>query len=501
LTTNGTFITPLTKMSSLRDRVESFRQREASQQLLQTTLYDASITKRQARIYLLTKLQDLLNRIDSLETDLDQSQIAEKHYYHLMNEATQLNRDLQKAMDCNRFVVALVDGDSMPFLDSFVSRGVDGGIEAGRQLRQALTDHHQTNPLHRGDDKILIYITANLHGLSHAYKKAGVVTDTATIRDFCVGVSQSHSLTSFVDAGRQKEAADAKLRAQVELYYANAHCQQIIFGGSDSGYAPFLDTFAKAKDVNSRIVVLNPPHMPAVMHRTIAQFRSTHFPETFRASKLVTTAGRGSVKTPSPPGFKRPATELITPPNRRPPPPQYLDRSVDAKNEYDVGARSDVHVAEYRPENPSLVDDPRPPRVCYVNQYGQRLDSPLKHDPQFLRYLFQRKARLCNNHYLRGFCPYGDKCSWDHDEDLTPIQVDTLRHKARTSACRDPYCTDVDCTLGHMCPRGSGECDIVACKFSPQQHDISCTQIFEIDPVTGNRRQVQALSAVGAQLM
>lgn len=392
-------------------------------------------------------------------------------------------------MDCNRFAVALIDGDSMPFLDSFVIRGFEGGVEAGRQFRQALTDYHQMDPLHRGDDKIIIYITANLHGLSQAYTHAGITNDSARVYDFYVGVGQSHPLTSVVDAGRQKEAADSKVRAQMELYYSNTHCQRIIFGGSDSGYAPFLDTFAKPEHVNKRVSILKPSHMPGAMHRTLSQFLTVDLAEIFRASKIVTS--RPGPDARSPVGVKRPASDSIVPPVRKPPTPIYHGLASHAqKMTLDHAEQKADPQSQYRPENPFVMEEVPPRQVYFVNQYGQRLDQSLQYDQQYLRFLFTKKARLCNNHYLRGYCQYGMGCTWDHSEDLTPLQLDTLRHKARTSACRDPYCTDVYCTLGHICPRSAADCAMEACKFVPAQHDVPCSQVFEVDAATGERRQV-----------
>lgn len=411
-----------------------------------------------------------------------------------MNQATQETRDLRKSIDSNRFIVALIDGDSMPFLDTYVTRGFEGGIELGRQLRQALRDYHQTNPFHRGDDKILIYITANLQGLSRAYTQAGITVEASRVRDFFVGVSQSHPLTNFIDAGSQKEAADSRLRAQMELYYSNTHCQQVIFGGSDSGYAPFLDTFANSKDVNKRITVLNPSHMPPAMGRTLSQFLTTSFPQIFREAKIVTSRSFSNIQSPA--GSKRPASDLPTPPERRPPAPTYHGpvKTEDGDSSQD-DADTRAYKKEYHPEDPFLVREAPSSHVYFVNQYGQRLDQPLVYDKRYLRYLFTQKTRLCNNFYLRQHCPYGDQCSWDHSEDLTPLQIDTLRHKARTSACRDPYCDDVGCVLGHQCPRPAGDCAIEACKFLPQQHDVPVDAVFEVSSITGERSQVPIPSA------
>ncbi|ETN45518.1 uncharacterized protein HMPREF1541_09350 [Cyphellophora europaea CBS 101466] len=469
-------------MASPKERLDLFRRQETNQAGLRNDLLDASFTS-----------AEFLEKIESLQKELDQSRNAEKHYYDLMNQAMQENRDLQKSMDCNRFIAALIDGDSMPFLDKFVVRGFDGGVEVGRRLRLALSNYHRTNPLHRGDDKIVIYISANLHGLTWAYTLAGITQEQSRVRDFFVGLSQSHPLTSFVDAGQQKEAADSKLRAQVELYYSNSHCQQVIFGGSDCGYAPFLDMLANAEDINRRVTILSPAHMPHRMLRTVAQFLRVDFPEIFRATKIVTI--QSDIEPLPLSGLKRRLNDETPPQQRHPPPPFYsgsheAPTDINRVDEYSAGRHSPPNPDEYQPENPFLINNALSAQTYYVNQYGQRLDQPLLYDKQYLRFLFTKKARLCNNFYLRCHCPYGDSCQWDHSEDLTPLQIDTLRHKARTSACRDPYCNDVACTLGHMCPRPPGACHMDACKFSEQQHNVCVEQVFEIDPATGSRTQV-----------
>jgi hypothetical protein len=121
-----------------------------------------------------------------------------------------------------------------------------------------------------------------------------------------------------------------------------------------------------------------------------------------------------------------------------------------------------------------------PSTILYQNKYGQRLDPPLTYSRDFLATLFSHKSKLCNNFYLKGHCPYGSSCSWDHSEHLDKIELDTLRHKARTSSCRDPFCRDPLCSLGHMCPRGD-RCQISVCKFLPEMHNIEMGEVWEVD--------------------
>ncbi len=135
---------------------------------------------------------------------------------------------------------------------------------------------------------------------------------------------------------------------------------------------------------------------------------------------------------------------------------------------------------------PSMVP-PNPPSIIFQNQYGQRLDPPLNYDREYLQDLYKYNAKLCNNFYLKGRCVYGAACEWGHSEILNQLQLDTLRHKARTSACRNAFCTDAQCPLGHMCPR-NGSCSISQCKFLPEMHHIETSQVFEYNTVTGDKK-------------
>lgn len=103
------------------------------------------------------------------------------------------------------------------FLDDLVSRGVVGGIEAGRKLRAAIEEYHRTNASSRPDDRILIQVYANLRGLGKACHQAKITREESSFADFTAGFGSSNALTSFIDAGPQKEAADSKIRGMFEV--------------------------------------------------------------------------------------------------------------------------------------------------------------------------------------------------------------------------------------------------------------------------------------------
>jgi hypothetical protein len=98
------------------------------------------------------------------------------------------------------------------FRDDFVIKAFDGGVEAGRKFRDAVTDHWHKNSAHRHDDKIVIYAFADLVGLSQAYQSAGMGLFASRMRQFFMGFCQSHPLTNLSDAGQQELAANSKLK-------------------------------------------------------------------------------------------------------------------------------------------------------------------------------------------------------------------------------------------------------------------------------------------------
>ena len=93
-----------------------------------------------------------------------------------------------------------------------VLRRIEGGLEAGRRLRNEVHNYIHALPNYHADDRIVIRIFANVRGLARACRQANIVRDEETIFEFVAGFSSSHPLTSFTDAGGAKEAADSKMR-------------------------------------------------------------------------------------------------------------------------------------------------------------------------------------------------------------------------------------------------------------------------------------------------
>jgi hypothetical protein len=270
----------------------------------------------------------------------------------------------------------------------------------------------------------------------------------------------------------------------MDLFYTNTHCHHIILAVLDDGFAGYLDTFAKVNDINKKITIVNSPHMPRQMRRTALQFSAANFDHLFRSNSLVGPAFQ-NLSPVLVMSKKREAPEEFVPANRTPSPPKYGSSPLQNR---DLSFASEKE----HPENPYLLSKPTGSTTYFVNRQGQRIDAPLTYDKNFLHYLYEHKSRLCNNYYLRKQCKYGTACTWDHTMKLSAVQVDTLRFKARTSPCRDIFCRDPVCTLGHACPRGAAGCSIVNCKFNKYQHDPELDEVWEVDALTGEKTKVDS---------
>lgn len=126
---------------------------------------------------------------------------------------------------------------------------------------------------------------------------------------------------------------------------------------------------------------------------------------------------------------------------------------------------------DYRPMNRE--------EVIARNRQGQRVDPPCRdYDKAEVDRI--KKIKMCNVHYLRRECPYGDNCTHSHDYKPTADEIRTLKLVARMAPCiYGSGCSDIKCIYGHRCPAPPskktknkpclfGE----QCKFPPEMHDI-----------------------------
>lgn len=82
------------------------------------------------------------------------------------------------------------------------------------------------------------------------------------------------------------------------------------------------------------------------------------------------------------------------------------------------------------------------------NKYGQRIDPAISCDKAEVKRV--QKIKMCNVHFLRSDCPYGEKCTHDHFYKPNKNEIATLRYVARQTPCFfSTLCEDSKCIYGH----------------------------------------------------
>jgi hypothetical protein len=118
------------------------------------------------------------------------------------------------------------------------------------------------------------------------------------------------------------------------------------------------------------------------------------------------------------------------------------------------------------------------------NRAGQRVD-PQTREYDKTEVDRVKKIKMCNVHFLRRECQYGNNCTHLHNYEPTTSELNTLRLVARMAPCsHGSGCDDVKCIYGHRCPapasksswhKGSKSCIFGdACKFPADLHDLDC---------------------------
>jgi hypothetical protein len=89
-------------------------------------------------------------------------------------------------------------------------------------------------------------------------------------------------------------------------------------------------------------------------------------------------------------------------------------------------------------------------KYAYYNKDEQRLDEPLPpRDPAAAASLDERMKRtgkkMCNHWHLGNHCENGKFCQFQHEPKLTAGELNALRYKTRSLACKNRYCENIDC--------------------------------------------------------
>ena len=253
----------------------------------------------------------------------------------------------------------------------------------------------------------------------------------------------------------------ANLAAEMfKLDLHNCHCRHILFGCShDNGYARLLEDVADRENL-SRITLLEGVPFERELALLKTKYNTTRFQGLFRTAKVVVHPHQYSQQQQQLPMVQpQPQLTSVTLP-----PPQYHSSYQPAEVRPPSASTSNssmmnpmaaswasaavaptAHVA-----SPPLTPQPTPPsnNIIPRNRWGQRVDPVMTFDK--LEVSRVKKIKMCNIHYLRNDCSYGDSCTHDHSYVPNKNELVTLRYVARMTPCRfGTDCDDIKCIYGH----------------------------------------------------
>lgn len=251
----------------------------------------------------------------------------------------------------------------------------------------------------------------------------------------------------------------------------NPTCRHIIFGGChDAGYLLNLDQFKHNEAKASRITLLEttpayrgfvelpnfkrvkfddifrnealPDSAPAI---NTAMFAAHSPPPSAQAPVVLRSLTNGSMTSQMPPKKFDPPAVVSPSPSTPAPSVSATESSEDSwANVSKAGPErtSNLSIA------PSKANTKK--KFAYYNKQEQRLDEPLPaRDKVAAEALDARMKKIgkkmCNNFHLSGSCSQGKFCQFQHEPHLSPGALIALRYKARTLACNNRYCEEVDC--------------------------------------------------------
>ncbi|KAF1949829.1 hypothetical protein CC80DRAFT_539999 [Byssothecium circinans] len=415
---------------------------------------------------------------------------------------------MKNAMHRDPIAVVLIDGDGMIFKDEYIRDGELGGRRAAAQL------YKEIEPRVPPNCRIICRVYANVRGLADVLVRIGAVEELAVFEDFVRGFTRGRSLFDFVDVGAGKDRADSKIIEMLKVHLYNVHCRQIFFGCShDNGFARILEEHMSDPIVLSRVTLLE--GVPFEKELLALPYNTTKFPDLFRDAKINLFSPNGGNATPD--GIKN-YNILTGLPSRLPAPLRPSSHVGNAAILDSPALPKIIPVLPRTPSSSSLASDglpaaikpamnwaakaaaPPPPQtqspkyeppnreeVIARNRAGQRVD-PQTRDYDKTEVDRVKKIKMCNVHFIRQECPYGNACTHLHNYKPTPSEISTLRLVARMAPCQNgSSCQDIKCIYGHRCPaprsksnppKGTKSCIFGDnCKFPPELHDLDCNVV------------------------
>ncbi|KAL2759873.1 hypothetical protein ACRALDRAFT_2038636 [Sodiomyces alcalophilus JCM 7366] len=458
-------------------------QRVSSDELITDLLIYCENTERLLR----AKNAELIQQLSEAQSDLEEAQKSRRELLQRLIDASKANVSLKNR---NPYVLILIDGDGLIFLEELVRQGMEGGKKAAYALRAEIAGHYGKLA---DDVEVIAKVCANLAGLARAMRRHGCVENDSEFKDFTLGFTQAKASFDFIDVGHGKERADSKIKEATRWNLGNHNCKHILLGIShDSGYAPFLDEILKDDDARNRVTVIE--GVPTVRELRNTGVNKIHLDTLFRKDKLAdktadgrpvprrsspsshgpapaTTLSQGSTATTTTTtsaGSVSSSTTMSSPSwagitalaNASPPP--HIILPLGHANATVAASQARKSAREVGPETSAWNPGPR------------GLDKPIVANPAVVDAIKKRKdtCRLCNNHYLKGHCAKGNECSFEHKYKASEDDLRALSFLARFNPCgKGQECEVEYCIYGHHCPSvKDGLCAHPYCKFRVEDH-------------------------------
>ncbi|KAL1606346.1 hypothetical protein SLS60_003748 [Paraconiothyrium brasiliense] len=333
------------------------------------------------------------------------------------------------ALERNPFVMVLIDGDGMIFENDFLRKGLAGGKQAAAALYSTIITYieRETNTIPT-TSRILCRIYANVKGLADVLVRVGILEHAGQFEEFVRGFTSGRTFFDFIDVGPGKDRADDKIIApeNLKLFIDDFHCRQIFFGCShDNGFARPLEEYLGDDVKISKVTLLQ--GVPFEKELLGLPYKTKKFDGLFRDAKINVLGAPARVASPAiknynvlnglPTRLPPPLASFDSPPSRpvsldlpRTPSTSTLDGLVSGNKTRNWAALAAAPpppviaqpVSEYRPANRE--------EVIARNRIGQRVDPPCRdYDKAEVDRI--KKIKMCNVHFLRNECAFGDNCT------------------------------------------------------------------------------------------
>lgn len=460
-----------------RQQLESFKQNDAYRQLLTFTES------------LVTKVTDLSKKLEQATGDLEDQNAIRRDWKRRAEAA-------ENAISKNPFILVLIDGDGYIFQESYLKDAESGGRDAAHRLLSEVKDCVKAAGVQSSssDHHVMVNVYANKRGLTGALLDAGTISHPNDLEEFFCKFTQSQSHFHFLDCGPGKERVDAKIRDTYRFFLQNCQCKLIFLAlCHDNGYISELDKYRNDPIAKQKTWLVD--HYAKGRAFIDPPFPMAKFEAVFSTRPLPSKR----VNTSAPLASKSSYSSALTstsPADQAPNPEQTPFSMYPNKSRANTGLQSPT-TTTFEPQRDSVkesparnlapgVGAPNPVDQIPVNRLNQRIDPPLEIPSLSDQRHFEDRIgrhKLCNEYYLRGYCP-DRNCRFDHSA-IDKQLVNTLRYTARKVVCRSgTACRRSECYYGHQCPFAS--CDSRRCPFAKAGlHEVRDLEIVRYVPPRG----------------